>query len=103
MPQGGGGLPGSPLGGGFGAQPPTGMAGPMGGGQPMGMPMQQQQPMGHGATLEVPEDMGCAAGPHAAAWAMAKQRFRAVASAPLGMVPHEVLVDALQAVMKDLK
>lgn len=74
----------------------------MGGSQPMGMPM-QQQPMGPGATLEIPDDMGCAAGPHAAAWALAKQRFRAVTAAPLGMVPVQVLAEALQAVMQDLK
>merc|ERR1719408_89773 len=64
------------------------------------MPQQAQQPMG---AVEAPEDMACAAGPHAAAWAAAKQRFRAVTSAPLGLAPREVLLGTMEEVMKDLK
>jgi len=112
QPQGFGGLP--PMGGGlppqgFGgfAQPPVAPAGgggfgmppPSMGGQQMGMQQQQQQ---QEATVEAPEDMGCQAGPHAAAWDAAKQRFRAVSAAPLGMAPREVLVQTLEAVMQDL-
>jgi hypothetical protein len=93
MPQGSG-LPGSPLGG-LGMQQP---AGQVGGTQAAGIP---QQPMG--VAMEAPEDMACAAGPHAAAWAMAKQRFRAATASPLGMAPREVLAQALEATMQDLK
>lgn len=88
-------MPGAPLGAGLGMQPPLG-AGPIGG----GLGMAQQQPK---ETIEAPEDMACATGPHAAAWAAAKQRFRAVTSAPLGLAPREVMVGALEEIMQELK
>jgi len=80
--------------------------------QPMGMGMpqqQQQQPMGMGMPqqqqqqIEAPEDMACVAGPNAAAWAAAKETFRAVTAAPLGMVPREIIVQGLDQAMAYLK
>lgn len=95
---------GSPFGG-LGAAPMGGMGG--GGGMPPPQPLGQMSgagqvaPPGQGGAP--PEDMGCAAGAHAAAWASVKQRFRGAVASPLALASREVLVGALEGALQELK
>lgn len=99
QPQGFGGLGG--FGGSMAGAAP--MGGAMGGGG-LGAPPPPMPSMGAtGAGPEAPEDLGCTTGAHAVAWQNAKQRFRSVTSAPLGLAPREVLVGALEGAITDLK
>lgn len=76
-----------------GAQP---MGGAMGGAAMGGQPQQ--------ATIELPDDLGCASGPHAAAWGQTKKRFRALFSAsPFALVDRAALSAAVDGALADLK
>merc|ERR1719188_709643 len=63
-----------------------------------------------GAGSEPPEDLSCSAGPRAAAWGSAKQRFRSVfagtaagGTTPFQLASRELLTAAMQGAIQDLK
>mmetsp|Transcript_89236 Transcript_89236/g.158219 ORF Transcript_89236/g.158219 Transcript_89236/m.158219 type:complete len:288 (-) Transcript_89236:55-918(-) len=57
-------------------------------------------------TLQIPEDLACSKGPHAKAWAAAKDRFRLLMEEPKNMfelIPPTTIKTALDAAIADVK